>query len=208
MGNYVSCTLAPPLTKNSKATRVIIPTGEVKQFKEIIKAAELMLEHPTYFLVNSRSLHIGRRFSALGADEELEFGNVYIFFPMRRLNSVVTAPDMAVLFLAANSAVKRLSGGKTRVLPHSGGEGHQEEKNSDVEIPRLSLEGVDSGFQYRLNYCRSRKPVLETITEEPARLRWSIIMRTFFVDLGKDDNVSVELSNKGNNISDLERERK
>jgi len=49
------------------------------------------------------------------------------------------------------------------------------EKNSegerDVEIPRLSLEGVDSGFQYRLNYCRSRKPVLETITEEPARVR-------------------------------------
>ncbi|KAL9317207.1 hypothetical protein ACSQ67_013724 [Phaseolus vulgaris] len=169
MGNYVSCTLAPPSTK---ATRVIVPTGEVKQFKEIIKAAELMLEHPTYFLVNSRSLHIGRRFSALAADEELEFGNVYIFFPMRRLKSLVTAADMAVLYLAASSAVKRLSGGKTRVLPHSGGgEGQQEEKNTDVEIPRLSLEGVDSGFQYRLNYCRSRKPVLETITEEPARLR-------------------------------------
>ncbi|WVY98056.1 hypothetical protein V8G54_030207 [Vigna mungo] len=158
MGNYVSCTLAPPLMKNSKATRVIIPTGEVKQFREIIKAAELMLEHPTYFLVNSRSLHIGRRFSALAADEDLEFGNVYIFFPMRRLNSVVTAADMAVLFLAANSAANG-----------------EVEKNSDaereVEIPRLSLEGVDSGFQYRLNCCRSRKPVLETITEEPARLR-------------------------------------
>ncbi|XP_014512882.1 uncharacterized protein LOC106771422 [Vigna radiata var. radiata] len=173
MGNYVSCTLAPPLMKNSKATRVIIPTGEVKQFREITKAAELMLEHPTYFLVNSRSLHIGRRFSALAADEDLDFGNVYIFFPMRRLNSVVTAADMAVLFLAANSAAKRLSRGKTRVLPDNGG--GEVEKNSDaereVEIPRLSLEGVDSGFQYRLNCCRSRKPALETISEEPARLR-------------------------------------
>jgi len=182
MGNYVSCTLAPPLMKNSKATRVIIPTGEVKQFKEIVKAAELMLEHPNYFLVNSRSLHIGRRFSALGADEELEFGNVYIFFPMRRVNSLVTAPDMAVLFLAANSAAKRLSGSKARVLPDNcGGKAWQqreeEEESSKDEslsvIPRLSLEGVESGFQYRLNYCRSRKPVLETINEEPVRLRWS-----------------------------------
>ncbi|KHN42400.1 hypothetical protein glysoja_020112 [Glycine soja] len=99
MGNYVSCTLAPPLMKNSKATRVIIPTGEVKQFREIVKAAELMLEHPSYFLVNSRSLHIGRRFSALGADEELESGNVYIFFPMRRVNSVVTPTDMHSFWL-------------------------------------------------------------------------------------------------------------
>nr|KYP35847.1 hypothetical protein KK1_043084 [Cajanus cajan] len=98
MGNYVSCTLAPPLMKNAKATRVIIPTGEVKQFREIVKAAELMLEHPNYFLVNSRSLHIGRRFSPLAADEDLEFGNVYIFFPMRRVNSLVTPADMAVLF--------------------------------------------------------------------------------------------------------------
>ena len=149
MGNYVSCTLAPPLMKNSKATRVIIPTGEVKQFREIVKAAELMLEHPSYFLVNSRSLHIGRRFSALGADEELESGNVYIFFPMRRVNSVVTPTDMAVLFLAANSAAKRLSGGKARVLPDTcdgGAWQHKEESSKDgslSEIPRLSLEGVE-----------------------------------------------------------------
>ncbi|TKY50929.1 hypothetical protein E2542_SST22436 [Spatholobus suberectus] len=177
MGNYVSCTLAPPLMKNAKATRVIIPTGEVKQFREIVKAAELMLEHPNYFLVNSRSLHIGRRFSALGADEDLEFGNVYVFFPMRRVNSLVTAADVAVLFLAANSAAKRLYGGKARVLPdNGGGDRRQEEEKgskteSSVEIPRLSLEGVESGFQYRLSYCRSRKPVLETINEEPVRLR-------------------------------------
>src|SRR2546430_1670487 len=101
MGNYVSCTLASPLIKNSKAARVILPAGEVRQFREPIKAAELMLECPNFFLVNSQSLHIGRRFSALAADEEVEFGNVYIMFPMKRLNSVVTAADMAVLFMAA-----------------------------------------------------------------------------------------------------------
>ncbi|KAJ1382905.1 hypothetical protein SESBI_43814 [Sesbania bispinosa] len=158
MGNYISCTLAPPLMRNAKATRVVFPTGEVKQFKEIVKAAELMLENPNYFLVNSRSLHIGRRFSALAADEELEFGNVYIFFPMRRLNSVVTAADMAVLFLAANSAAKRLSAGKARVIPDNGGQHAEEESNSETrDVPRLSLEGVESGFRYRLTLSSSLK---------------------------------------------------
>ncbi|KAK2458612.1 multidrug resistance protein ABC transporter family protein [Trifolium repens] len=172
MGNYVSCTLAPPLMRNAKATRVILPTGEVKQFREIMKAAELMLENPNFFLVNSRSLHISRRFSPLAADEELEFGNVYIFFPMRRLNSVVTGADMAVLFLAANSAAKRLHAGKTRVQPdESNSEVVKVEIDQNDSVPRLSLEGVESGFSYRLSYCRSRKPILETINEEPIRSR-------------------------------------
>ncbi|KAI4313837.1 hypothetical protein L6164_026786 [Bauhinia variegata] len=177
MGNYISCTLAPPIMKTAKAARVIFPTGEVKQFRGTVKAAELMLECPNFFLANSRSLHIGRRFSALGADEELEFGNVYIMFPIRRVNSIVTAPDMAVFFMAANSAAKRISGGKVGVLPdNSGGVAQQQqqvvEESSEVVsvdngVPRLSLDGVESGFQYRLSYCRSRKPVLETISEEP-----------------------------------------
>ncbi|CAI8604965.1 unnamed protein product [Vicia faba] len=167
MGNYVSCTLAPPSMKNAKAIRVILPTGEVKQFREIMKAAELMLENPNYFLVNSRSLHISTRFSPLAADEELEFGSVYIFFPMRRLNSVVTGADMAVLFMAANSAAKRLRAGKTRVQPDDSSETNDEKEC----VPRLSLEGVETGFSYRLNYCRSKKPFLETINEEPIRSR-------------------------------------
>ncbi|KAK7407738.1 hypothetical protein VNO78_09783 [Psophocarpus tetragonolobus] len=168
MGNYVSCTLAPPLMKNTRATRVIFPTGEVKQYKEQVNAAELMMECPTHFLTNSKSLHIGRRFSPLGADEELECANVYIFFPMRRLNSVVTATDVAVLFMAANMTAKRIVGRQDLNSP--------EHLTKDCvrineDVPRLSLEGVEPGFPNRLSYCRSRKPMLETINEEPIRLR-------------------------------------
>ena len=52
------------------------------------------------------SLQIGRRFSALNADEELECGNVYVMLPMKRLNSLVKASDMGALLLTA----KRVSG--------------------------------------------------------------------------------------------------
>ncbi|XP_022775907.1 uncharacterized protein LOC111317772 [Durio zibethinus] len=172
MGNYISCTLATPLIKSGKAARVILPGGEIRQFRESVKAAELMLECPNFFLTNSQSLHIGRRFSALSADEELEFGNVFIMFPIKRVNSVVTAADMAILFMAANSAANRISGGKVRILSESGN-AHMQKRSIECEDrgSRLSLEGVDEGFpvaeyKYRLSVCRSRKPSLETIKEE------------------------------------------
>ncbi|XP_030499746.2 uncharacterized protein LOC115715087 [Cannabis sativa] len=189
MGNYVSCSLATPLMKNSKAVRVVFPGGEVRQLRDqIVKAAELMLECPNFFLANSKSLHIGRRFSALAADEELEFGNVYVMFPMRRVNSIVTAADLAVFFMAANSAAKRISGGKVRILPESGAgngkvgnfveqSGGDEDQEKGQTTSSLSFDGLEAfdqivpEFKYRLAACRSRKPMLETIKEEPIRLR-------------------------------------
>ncbi|KAK2981987.1 hypothetical protein RJ640_007579 [Escallonia rubra] len=180
MGNYisVSCNFIPPLLKMkaSKSARVIFPGGDMRQFREPLKAAELMLECPSYFLVNSRSLNIGRRFSPLSADEDVELGDVYILFPMKRVNSVVTGADMAALFMAASSANKRISGCKVRVQPQAAAatasEGGGSYGDSEVGRPRLSLEEIVEGFptqeyKYRLAGCRSRKPLLDTITEEP-----------------------------------------
>ncbi|CAM8956482.1 unnamed protein product [Rhodiola kirilowii] len=98
MGNFASCTLS---SSSSKAVKVILPTREIRQLKEDTKAAELMMEFPSYFLVNSSSMQIGRRFSALSADEDLEVGSVYVMFPMRRVSSTVADGDVAVLFTAA-----------------------------------------------------------------------------------------------------------
>ncbi|CAI0541150.1 unnamed protein product [Linum tenue] len=172
MGNYVSCTLATPLIKSGKAARVVFPGGEVKQFREpMIRAAEIMFECPNFFLANSQSLHIGRRFSPLPADEELELGNVYLTFPMRRASSVVTAADMAVFFMAANSAAKRIAGGSAA---GGGGGGRVQPEEMDPEGGRKSLEEmaeeleIPAEFKHRMSICRSRKPMLETIREEPA----------------------------------------
>ncbi|KAJ1442553.1 hypothetical protein SESBI_00919 [Sesbania bispinosa] len=171
MGNYISCTLSTPGSKHSRAIKVIFPSGEIQQFEEPIKAAELMLEMPSFFVVNTRSLQIGRRFSALNADEELEFGNVYVMLPMKKLNSVVTAADMGALLLTANAAAKRVSGAKVRILiPDS----KVEEKETYMTMesqPKLNLDDIEEfsspEFMHRLSMCRSKKPLLETIAEEP-----------------------------------------
>ncbi|KAH7845676.1 hypothetical protein Vadar_004751 [Vaccinium darrowii] len=171
MGNFISCALAPPPPKHPatrSATRVIYPTGEIKQFYEPTNAAEIMMEAPNYFLVDAKSLQIGRRFSALGADQDLEFSAAYVMFPMKRLNSIVTTADMGTLFLTANSAARRVSGGgNVRVLP----EPPREVKEEVAVVPKLNLDDVEEfsalEVKHRLSMCRSKKPLLETIAEEP-----------------------------------------
>lgn len=168
MGNYISCTLAGGKHSRSRGIKVIFPSGKIQKFDEAVKAAELMLEMPSFFVVNTLSLHIGRRFSALGADEELECGNVYVMLPMNRLNSVVTPADMGALLLTA----KRVSSSKMRVLPSD-----LEDKETYITMemeshstqPKLNLDDIDEDFSvHRLSLCRSKKPLLETIAEEPA----------------------------------------
>lgn len=171
MGNHVSCTL---LKKSSfKSIKIVFPGGEIRQLSAPTKAAELMLETPNFFLVNSQSLKIGLRFSPLNADEDLELANVYVMFPMKRVNSTVTSADMGALFLTANSVSKRGFVRKTRISPESAD--ISPEKTEVVAllktVPKLNLDDIEDfsapDFMHRLSLSRSKKPLLETIAEEP-----------------------------------------
>nr|XP_043620522.1 uncharacterized protein LOC122592373 [Erigeron canadensis] len=167
MGNYVSACSTfgiTPKIKSNKAARVIFPTGEIRQFQESIKAAEIMFFCPNFFLVNSQSLNINRRFSPLSADEDLEPGNVYVMFPMRRVNSMITPADLATFWMSANNAPRRISG---KISPESSALSGDENAMVRNEEPRLVVDG--SEFSHRLVVCRSKKPDLDTIKEEPVR---------------------------------------
>ncbi|BAU00906.1 uncharacterized protein LOC124825606 [Vigna umbellata] len=159
MGNYISCTLSTAGSKHWRGIKVIFPSGEIEEFEEGVKAAELMLEMPSFFVVNTRSLQIGQRFCALNADEELECGNVYVMHPMKRLNSVVRPSDMGALLLTA----KRVTA-KVRVVPEK-----------QVEEPKFNFDDIEEfsspEFVHRLSITRSKKPLLETIAEEPVCAR-------------------------------------
>ncbi|CAN4093573.1 unnamed protein product [Withania somnifera] len=174
MGNYVSCTpLGASVNRQSRSTKVILPNGEILNVYQQVKAAELMLETPNFFIVNSRSLHIGKRFSALNADEDLEMANVYVMFPMKRLNSLVSAADLGALFLTGNSVSKRVSFERVKILPECTEEFSNKTKyDENNNVPKLKLEDIEEfstpEFKNMLSMCRSKKPLLETIAEEPA----------------------------------------
>lgn len=175
MGNYVSsCAFVAPKLRSPKSARVILPTGEIRQFRQPAKAADLMLDVPNFFLVNSKSLTIGTRFSPLAADEDLEFGNLYVMFPIRRASSVVTTADVTVFLMAASSAPKRIAGATSvKISPEAAAAAttttpfHDDEPSDIGRTTGLSLEGLAPEFQYRLSVCRSKRPGLDTILEEP-----------------------------------------
>ncbi|OAY60455.1 uncharacterized protein LOC110621353 [Manihot esculenta] len=170
MGNYLSRKLVNPLLfKNPKSIKVVFPSGEIRQIHQPTKAADLMMETPNFFVVNSASLKIGKKFRALSADDDLHKANVYFMLPMDRKNYVVTASDLGALFRTAHTrAVKRIAGGKFRVRPDTA-----EGSVDAVVVPKLRLEGIGEvstpEFKYMLSMSRSRKPLLATIDEEPVR---------------------------------------
>ncbi|CAH9067051.1 unnamed protein product [Cuscuta europaea] len=170
MGNYVSCALSAPAS--AKQTKVILPSGEIRHFSRPINAAEVMLESPNHFVVNSKSLQIGRRFSALYADEDLEIANVYAVFPMKRLGSAVTAADVAALFLAAKRTVVAAPGSRLHDRSEEiDGDLDQVDEDGSEKLPKLDLDEIiddflSPEFRLRMSMSRSKKPMLETIVEE------------------------------------------
>lgn len=176
MGNCVSCT---PIGKQ-RAMRVIFPNGEIRQFDNPITAAEVMLETPNFFLVNSKSLRTGKRFSALNADEDLKFANLYIMFPMKRVSSIITEADLGSVILTIKSSSKSSQRVENvKMLP-------EVERSTELVAappsdpkPVVTLDEVEGWllpeFKGRLLMSRSKKPLLETIVEEPVGSRCSCI---------------------------------
>lgn len=175
----MGCTLSAQGAKTSAmgTAKVIFPGEEIQCFYEPVKAAELMLQVPNYFLVSTASLHTGKRISALKADDDLEMNEVYVFLPMKRLNSAVTAADMAALFLVTNA--NAAGGMASKVLPECGED--VQTLGDDENFPavnKVNLDGMEDFDQlrYRLCRCRSRKPSLETIVEETVNLRFMFMI--------------------------------
>ncbi|ESQ41725.1 hypothetical protein EUTSA_v10014832mg [Eutrema salsugineum] len=169
MGNYVSSTLSKTSSSSSSssAARVILPDGEVRHIHAPTKAAELMMEIPSFFLVDAKSLKLGRKFSPLAADDDLQIRgcHVYVAFPMTRATSAANASDMARLFVAAKKQQRR------RVGNHSSGAGtavkhcHNGKVSPDGEEDDIE-EFSAAEFMHRISISKSKKPKLETIAEE------------------------------------------
>ncbi|XP_073017987.1 uncharacterized protein [Primulina eburnea] len=182
MGNYISCTLAGQGGENpgKDSITVIFPGCDIRRFYEPAKAAEFMFDMPNFFLVNAKSLQVGERLTALNADDDLEMRNVYVFFPMKRLNSDVKTADMGALLFTASKENKKVPFGSVRVSPECDQDLKMVEGNEKCSVPKLNLEDMEEysrpEFRQRMSMCRSKKPMLETIVEEHFSLRFVMMM--------------------------------
>ncbi|KAJ0237179.1 hypothetical protein HA466_0250820 [Hirschfeldia incana] len=170
MGNYVSCALSKTTSSDSSSpsTKVILPDGEVRDINVQTKAAELMMEMPSHFIVDVKSLKIGRKLIPLSADDDLDVEgcHVYVAFPMTRVASAANASDMARIFMAGKKRLRSCDNRK--VSP---------EEEEDVRLitgTKLNLEDIEDfsavEFMHRISVSKSKKPELETIVEENVSL--------------------------------------
>lgn len=184
MGNYASSALSKTSSSSSSssssAAKVILPDGGVRHIHAPMKAAELMMEIPSFFLVDAKSLKIGRKLSPLAADDDLQIKgcHVYIAFPMTRATSAANASDLARLFVAAKKQRRRVgtdSSGSGTVVKHChNGKVSPDGEEDDVKIisagSKLNLEDIEdfsaAEFMHRISVSKSKKPKLETIVEE------------------------------------------
>lgn len=153
----MSCTTA--IETADSTAQIIFSTGMIKKFDYPIEAAELMFDFPNHFVASTANMKVGRRFSALGADDELEMGCVYILMDMRRLNSVVTTDDMAFIHLSSS---KRMEAAKSVFV--------NEKRQTTTRLEELvATEGIFdiNEMKFRMGMGeKSRKPMLQTIEED------------------------------------------
>lgn len=150
----MSCTMA--IETAGTPAKVIFPTGMSKEFDYPVEAAELMFESPNNFVASTANMKVGRRFSALSADDELEMGCVYILMNMKRLNTLVTADDMAFVHMPSS---KRIAAVQSVLV--------EEKKRTTARLEEVvAAEGFDiNEMKFRMG-SKSRKPMLETIQED------------------------------------------
>lgn len=158
--------------------------GRVFEYDEPIKVAELMLEFPNHFLVDSSSLQSGQRIFPLPADDVLRVSHAYILLPMHKFQARLSEEelDLIAAFFSNNSLNgKRPKRGRGKVMPWRSdlmhGKGSKGEDLGSSELLRRSYswpvfdivqqqqQDAEVPIINNRQLMRSWTPKLETISE-------------------------------------------
>ncbi|KAL8089311.1 uncharacterized protein LOC141695847 [Apium graveolens] len=115
MGNLTSCFGVTSKNTSLKTAKLVDFHGNLRHVNVPITVAELMLEHPGYFISPAEDLRRTLRFPAMKADEELVLGKLYVLVPTTRLHSKASASEIAVLDSACRK--RRSKKPSAKVLP-------------------------------------------------------------------------------------------
>ncbi|GLJ14955.1 hypothetical protein SUGI_0244070 [Cryptomeria japonica] len=106
MGNCKS--MPSPQTQFMQTAKVMFFNGIMKEFREPIKAGDIIGHNSGYFLCHWDCLHIDKFMVSVNSEEELELGDLYFLLPLCKLQYVLSVSDMAAMVFKANSAIKQI----------------------------------------------------------------------------------------------------
>ncbi|KAJ1684871.1 hypothetical protein LUZ63_016261 [Rhynchospora breviuscula] len=144
-------------SRTSSSIKLISATdGTITKFQKPVRAAELMLDNPGWFICDSAELSVGLRVPGLTADEKLLPSRLYFLLPVDMLYSVLTEEEMDSLSRKASIAFKK-RGYKREI-------GKKEKKKKMVRIiPALSDFCLFPGGAECIKECARDAETLEIV---------------------------------------------
>lgn len=83
--------------------------GRLQEFKQPIKAIDILSQNPNCFLCSSESMFIGSQVPRLPEDEELQVGQIYFLMPLSKLQATLTLQELCSLAIKASSAISHVN---------------------------------------------------------------------------------------------------
>jgi PADRE domain len=104
----LTCKLSTLSSGSSSSIKLISATDDtLYKFHKPLRAADVMVQNPGWFVCDSAQLGVGLRVPGLTADEKLIPSRLYFLLPLDLLYSVLTDEEMDSLSYKASIAFKK-----------------------------------------------------------------------------------------------------
>ncbi|KAI4376030.1 hypothetical protein MLD38_013830 [Melastoma candidum] len=98
-------------TRSGPTVKLILPDGQLKEFKCPVTTPRVLEESPGCFVCDSDEMEFGSLVSEVDGDEELRPGQLYFVLPKVLLNRPIRPAEMASLAVKASVALDMGRGG-------------------------------------------------------------------------------------------------
>ncbi|CAN1167643.1 hypothetical protein LINPERPRIM_LOCUS18765 [Linum perenne] len=115
MGSCFSSSVSTPASPTAKVVSI---NGDLREYTPPVSVSQVLIEasdsSSDYFLCNSDLLSYDEPVPALASDVFLIPNQLYFLLPISKLNSRLTAPDMAALAVRASQAIQTSNRGRKK----------------------------------------------------------------------------------------------
>lgn len=84
---------------------VIQSNGKLQEFKQPIRAGNLLSQNPSCFVCCSETMNVDSFPVQMAEDDELQVGQLYFLMPISKSHSLITLQDLCTLAIKASAAI-------------------------------------------------------------------------------------------------------
>ncbi|XP_058070021.1 uncharacterized protein LOC131219065 [Magnolia sinica] len=110
MGNCATPQTAVRAIIRPDAAKVIHVDGRLQEFRQPIKAGNVIAKNPSCFLCSSEFMDVDSHMPHMGEDEVLQPGQIYFLMPLETSQNALSLHDLCELAIKASVALRKKQG--------------------------------------------------------------------------------------------------